>query len=153
MLRDAGMFDTARNESYLVPLYGQYIDCQARDIVRRFDLDSSLIKLIHIVFAFSTNCYTVKFDPWMEEDAFLYDSSRQLTSQNVYVEILWKYMTHRYGHADSVQRFAALVKRMLDLIVSSSNIYVDNPHHQMLVDDLVEEAKISVVIDEEEEEE
>ena len=89
----------------------------------------------------------------MEEDAFLYDSSRLLTSQNAYVEILWKYMIYRYGHEESVQRFTALVKQMLDLIVLSSDIYVDNPHHQILVDDLVEAAKITLVIDEQEEEE
>jgi hypothetical protein len=151
MLRDAGMFDNTRNESYLVPLYGQEIVCQAEAIARRFDLDSSLVKLIHIVFAFSTNCYIVKFDPWLEEDAFLHDSSRLLMSQNAYVEILWKYMIYRYGHEESVHRFAALIKQMLDLIVLSSDIYADNPHHQILVDDLVESAKITLVIDEEEE--
>ena len=150
MLRDAGMFDNARNEGFLVPLYGEAIVRQAKNIVQRLDLDSSLVKLIHIVFAFSTNCFTVKYDPWMERDAFLHGSLRLLRSQNVYVEILWKYMVYRYGHEGSVHRFTALVKHMLDLINLSTEIYGDNPHHQILVDDLVEAAQITLVIDEEE---
>ena len=147
MLREAGMFDNERNESLIVPLYGREAVRDAKRIIRRLDIDSSLVKMIHILFAFSTNCYTVAYDPHINHDALLLASFRLLGSQNFYTEILWKYMIYRYGFEESVLRFAALVKHMLDLIVLSANIYTDNPHHQVLVDDLVEEAKTELLRD------
>ena len=42
---------------------------------------------------------------------------------------------------------SSLVKQMLDLINLSTEIYGDNPHPQMLVDDLVEAAQITLVMD------
>jgi hypothetical protein len=80
----------------------------------------------------------------MHSDALLRGTFRLLGSQNLYTEILWKYMIYRYGYEQTVVRFAALVKQMLDLINLSTGIYTENPHHQILVDDFVEEAKIAL---------
>lgn len=148
MLRDAGMFGSKRNERILVPLYGHDIVHEAKKITSRLDIDSTLVKVIHIIFAFSTNSYTINYDTYMNNDALLLGAFRLLGSQNVYVEILWKYMLYRYGYHESIFRFAGLVKHMLDLIILSAGIYTENPHHQILVDDLVEEAKISLILDE-----
>ncbi len=144
MLRDAGMFNNSRNESIIIPLYGEEIVRQARRIIIKLDYDSILVKIIHIIFAFSTNCYTINYDPNMHSDALLRGTFRLLGSQNLYTEILWKYMIYRYGYEQTVVRFAALVKQMLDLINLSTGIYTENPHHQILVDDFVEEAKIAL---------
>ncbi len=145
MLRDSGMFDNRRNESIIVPLYGQEIVRQAKQINTRLDFDSTLVKIIHIIFAFSTNCYTVNYDPYMNKDALLRGTFRLFGSQNLYIEILWKYMLYRYGYEETVYRFLALVKQMLDLIILSAGIYLDNPRHQILVDNFVEEAKTELV--------
>jgi hypothetical protein len=146
MLRDAGIFNNSRNESLIIPLYGKEIVRQAKQIVMRLDYDSTLVKIIHIIFAFSTNCYTVNYDANMYSDALLQGAFRLLGSQNVYTEILWKYMIYRYGYEQTIIRFAGLVKQMLDLINLSAGIYMNNPHHQILVDDLVEEAKTFLIL-------
>jgi hypothetical protein len=148
MLRDAGIFHNNRNESLIVPLYGHEVVRQAKRIIMRLDFDSTLVKIIHIVFGFSTNCYTVNYDPCMNKDALLRGTFRLLGSQNVYVEILWKYMVYRYGYKETIYRFAALVKQMLDLIILSAGIYTYNPYHQILVDDFIEEAKSALDLDE-----
>jgi hypothetical protein len=148
MLRDAGIFDNSRNESIIVPLYGQEIVRQAKRINIKLDFDSTLVKMIHIMFAFSTNCYTINYDPYMNKDPLIRGTFRLLGSQNLYTEILWKYMIYRYGYKETILRFAALVKQMLDLIVLSAGIYTNNARHQILVDDLVEEAKITLVLGE-----
>ncbi|UJR08984.1 hypothetical protein I4U23_013234 [Adineta vaga] len=146
MLRDAGMFDNTRNESIIVPLYGHDVVHQAREITNRLDFNSSIVKIIHIIFAFSTNCYTVTYQANVKKDVFLHGTFRLLGSQNVYIEILWKYMLYRFGFEETVFRFTALVKQMLDLIVLSAGIYQKNAHHQILVDDLVEEAKTALAL-------
>lgn len=148
MLRDAGMFDNSKNESLIIPLYGHEIVRQAKRINMRLDYDSTLVKIIHIIFAFSANSYTVNYDPYMDKDALLHGTFRLLGSQNVYIEILWKYMLYRFGYKETIFRFAALVKQMLDLIILSASIYMHNPHHQILVDHLVEEAKNTLILDE-----
>jgi hypothetical protein len=148
MLRDAGMFDNNRNESIIVPLYGEEIVRQAKRIIIRLDYDSTLVKIIHIIFAFSTNCYTINYDLHMNKDALLRGTFRLLGSQELYTEILWKYMIYRYGYEETVYRFAGLIKQMLDLIILSAGIYTNNQHHQILVDNLVDEAKTALVLDE-----
>lgn len=148
MLRDAGMFDNQRNENLLVPLYGHEIVQQAKRIIMRLDSDSIIIKFIHIIFAFSTNCFTVNYDSDMNQDPLLHGTFRLFGSQNLYTEILWQYMLFRYDYQESVVRFAGLVKHMLDLIYLSTEIYGHNVHHQTLVDDLVEEAKTALILDE-----
>ncbi|CAF2659080.1 unnamed protein product [Rotaria sp. Silwood2] len=131
MLRDAGIFDNMRNESIILPLYGNEIVRQAKRITRRFDFDSTLIKIIHMVFAFSTNCYTINYDPYMNNDTLLIGTFRLLGSQNKLFFV-----------------FSALVKIILDQIIFSTDIYMNNRHHQILVDDLVEEAKTSLILNE-----
>lgn len=147
MLRDAGIFGSQRNESLIVPLYGYDIVQQAKQIIMRLDFDSVIVKFIHIIFAFSTNCYTIQFESNMNQDALLRGTFRLFGSQNVYTEILWQYMIYRYGYRDSVLRFSNLVKHMLDLIHLSTGIYQENVHHQILVDDLVNEAKDALILD------
>lgn len=150
MLRDAGMFDNARNESLIVPLYGEEIVRQAKRLIERLDSDSSLIKLMHMIFAFSTNCYTVNANRSNDRDALLHASFRLLGTQNVYVDLIWKYMLYRYGFDQSVRRFASLIKHMLDLIVLSSDIYRENHYHRILVDDLVDKAKVVLQFEQQE---
>ncbi|CAF4150440.1 unnamed protein product, partial [Rotaria sordida] len=68
--------------------------------------------------------------------------------QNVYTVLLWKYMPYRYGYKHTIRRFAALIKQILDLMVLSAGIYMDNQYHRILVDDLVEEAKTILILNE-----
>lgn len=147
MLRDGGIFDKIENENLIIPLYGENIVRQAKRVIIRLDFDSTLIKLMHIVFAFSTNCFTVNENRSKTRDVLLHASFRLFGTQNVYIEIIWKYMLYRYGYDQSVRRFAGLIKHMLDLIILSNNIYPSNPHHRILVDDLVEKAKGSLVLE------
>ncbi|CAF0801471.1 unnamed protein product [Adineta steineri] len=147
MLRDGGIFDNSRNEQVIVPLYGYDIVHRAKSITRHLTYDSTLVKIMHIIFAFSTNSYTVNFDKKnMNSDALINGSFRLLGSQNMYVEILWKYMLYRYTYMEAALHFAALIKYMLDLITLSADIYSENIHHQTLVDDLVEQAKNTLII-------
>jgi hypothetical protein len=146
VLRDGEIFGDSRNESLLMPLYGDDIIRQIKRINIKMDLDSTLIKIMHIIFDFSANCYTVNFDMNMDTDALLRGTFRLLGSQNMYVEILWKYMLYRYNYTEAALRFASLVKQLLDLITISVGIYTNNIHHQILIDELVEQATTALTL-------
>ncbi|CAF1096342.1 unnamed protein product [Rotaria sordida] len=148
MLRDAGIFDNIRNERILIPLYGHEVVRQARKIIMRLDFDSTIVKIIHMIFAFSTNCYAVDYDPHMNKDPLLPGTFRLFGSQNVYTEILWKYMIYRYGYKETILRFAALIKQILDQIMATTDIYINNRHHRTLVDDSIKEAETAVILNE-----
>ncbi|CAF1522004.1 unnamed protein product [Adineta ricciae] len=146
MLRDGGIFESYRNETVIMPLYGYEAVQKARSIIKRLGYDSTLAKAMVAVFAFSTNCFTVDFDKDHHQDALLHGEFRLLGSQNMYVEILWTYMLYRYSYMEAALRFAGLVKHMLDLIILSSDIYTENVYHQQLVDDVVEQAKNTLTL-------
>ncbi|CAF3830329.1 unnamed protein product [Rotaria sp. Silwood1] len=148
MLRDAGIFNNMRNESIIAPLYGQEIVHRAKRISMKLDFDSTLVKMLHMIFAFSTNCYTINYNPHMNNDALLTGTFRLLGSQDVYTEILWKYMIYRYGYEETILRFTALIKIILDQIILSTDTYMNNRYHQIIVDDLVEKAKHSLSLNE-----
>jgi uncharacterized membrane protein len=110
--------------------------------------DKTLIKLMLIILAFSSNCYMLDERQTIFNDHLLYGTFRLLGSQNVFVEILWKYMIYRYGYRETVLRFSALVKQTLDLISLVVNMYRSDKLHQHFVDDTIKMATSIVKLDE-----
>ncbi|UJR32854.1 hypothetical protein I4U23_020316 [Adineta vaga] len=106
----------------------------------RLEQDNTLIKLMLIIIAFSSNCYMLDEQQSLFNDHLLRGTFRLFGSQNVFVEILWKYMIYRYGYRDAVRRFAALVKQTLDLISLVVNMYKSDKIHQYFVDDTIKVA-------------
>jgi hypothetical protein len=104
----------------------------------RLEHDTTLIKLMLIIIAFSSNCYMLDEHQTLNNDHLLLGTFRLLGSQNVFVEILWKYMIYRYGYRETVLRFAALVKQTLDLISLLVNMYKNNKLQQNFVDDTIQ---------------
>ncbi|CAF1015701.1 unnamed protein product [Adineta ricciae] len=145
MLRNAGILGNSRNQRIVVPVYGQAVVDRLSKISTTLNSNIPIVKLIHIVFGFSTNCFAVTYRKNADRDALLHGSFRLFGSQNVYITILWKYMVYQYGFQESVVRFSTLVGKMLDLISISSDVYNENAYHQILVDDLVENAQAALI--------
>jgi len=75
------------------------------------------------------------FQEETHNDSLLSDTYRLVGSQNVYVEISWKYTTYQYGYYDSALRFARLIKLFLDLIKYSVNAFMNNTTYHGAVTD------------------
>ncbi|CAF1016599.1 unnamed protein product [Adineta ricciae] len=144
-LRNAGILGNRQNQRIVVPIYGQAVVDRVSMISTTLDSNSPIVKLIQIVFAFSTNCFAVTYRKNVDRDALLHGSFRLFGSQNVYITILWKYMLYQYGFRESVARFSTLVGKLLDLISMSSDVYNENAYHQVLVDYLVENAQAALI--------
>jgi hypothetical protein len=122
-------------------IYGLEMMIQAMRINRELDHDLILIKLMLIILAFSSNCSIVNIPQVIHNDSLLSGAYRLLGSQNVYVEILWKYTTYRYGYYNSALRFARLIKLFLDLIKYSANAYMNNGIYHRLVNSINQQIK------------
>ncbi len=68
---------------------------------------------------------------------------RLLEAQNIYAEMMFKYMLYRYGYHEATLRFASLIKSCLDqsLIVSGDG---DLQKHHQMVQTITEETERSL---------
>lgn len=78
----------------LLSIYGYDIFQQTKRIIKQLNYDLIIIKLILLIFTFPSNCYMVDKHKNMYDDSLLYGTFRLLSSQNLYVEILWKYIIY-----------------------------------------------------------
>ncbi|CAF4297968.1 unnamed protein product [Adineta steineri] len=56
-------------------------------------------------------------------------------------------MTYRYGYYDAARRFFRLIEIFLDLIKYSGAVYTYNDTHHRLVDNILGQAKQSLIVD------
>lgn len=146
--RDLKMLENAAWSNTLTYTLGSDMIERKRYLNSRLEHDTTLIKLMLIIIAFSSNCYMLDERQTIYNDHLLYGTFRLLGSQNVFVDILWKYMIYRYGYRESVLRFSRLVKQTLDLITLVVNMYRSDRLHQNFVDDTIKMATSMIKLDE-----
>ncbi|CAF1112670.1 unnamed protein product [Adineta ricciae] len=145
LMRESGIFDTPENEMIVALLYDNDTIRQARLISKRLD-DPILIKLMLVALAFSSNCLTQANHRNFDRDSLLHGTFRLFGSQNVYVELLWKYLNHQHDDYQAVQRFSKLIKLFLDTFKFSCEVYETNELYKKFIDIVTEEAEKSSVI-------
>ena len=146
--RDLAMLDNPVWMKTLTYTLGSDMIERKRYLNDRLEQDATLLKLMLIIVAFSSNCYMLDENQSIYNDQLLLGTFRLLGSQNVFVEILWKYMIYRYGHRETVIRFTGLVKQTLDLILLAVNLYKHNTIHQSFVDSTIQMATSTTKIGE-----
>ena len=134
IFRFAGAFDSLLSSNIIMSIYGYDVFQQTKRIAMRLEYDSLIIKLMLIILAFSSNCYMVDDDEKLNHDSLLNGTFRLFGSQNVYVEILWRYMIDRYNYYDAALRFDRLIKYVLDLIQILENTHKNNKIHQNFIE-------------------
>ena len=132
-------------QSYTIA-YGSKTIKQLNHLVKRIDPDLTLFKLMLVMITFSSNCSILHVHENMHNDSLIFGTFRLLGSQNVYVELLWKYMIYRYGYFDTILRFHKLVKQILDMMKHSATVYTSNEIHHDLIDNFVEKTKEKLII-------
>jgi hypothetical protein len=148
--RNSGILDNIKCLEAFINIYGSDMMLLANKMNERLDPDSTLIKLILMVFAFSSNCLIINTYENLKHDSLLYGTFRLLGSQNVYVELLWKYMLYRYGYNESIIRFSRLIQTFLLQLTNMAIIHTNNEAHQKMVADVIEKTKQSLSINENE---
>ncbi|CAF1214311.1 unnamed protein product [Adineta ricciae] len=149
LFREAGIFRNHMSENTLVPLYGYNNVQRTKYISNLLDYDLTLVKLALTALTFSSNCYMTSVEQMGSyRDCLLYGTFRLFGSQNVYAELLWRYMLYKYDFSQAVRRFDALIKASVDSLTLSSNIYESNRTHQDFADELALRTEFSLQLNE-----
>ena len=112
--RESGLSSNDQFNQMLIRLHGgEMVWCQAR-LERQLDQDPILVKLILVVATFSSNLFITEADDNFHQDALRLGIFRLFGSQNIYVQLLWKYLIYRYDFRGAVLRYSQLIKQILD---------------------------------------
>lgn len=137
------------NESKYIHLfttiYGSDILLQAKQINKELINNSVIIKIMLIIFIFSSNCSMVNIQENLFDDGFLYDTHSLFIRQNIYVELLWKFMIFNYDYYESILCFSRFIGLFLNLIKYSGIAYENNAIYHMLVENVFHKAKSSFI--------
>jgi len=132
----------------LIESFSKFYSFEMFQLIKYFneqiDLDATTLKLILFVFAFSTNCIFINNFDDNERDSLIHGTFRLLTSQNTYLEVLWKYMIYRYGYLESIRRISQLVQIFVCLSKHLSSISMNNSTYQNLIANIVENIQKSL---------
>ncbi|UJR15864.1 hypothetical protein I4U23_002790 [Adineta vaga] len=101
-----------------IETYGLTIIHEVVKLAHRIDQDGILFKLVLVVLSFST-CYNTIYTTDDDHNVTL-QSNSSLNSmeifsiQNIYVDVMFKFLLYRYGYDQAVLRFGSLIKTILD---------------------------------------
>ena len=124
-------------------IYGPTILVYMNRFVNQLEQNGTLVKVMFLILAFSSNCSVVVCN--QSEDMHALSSSIALAQvQDILVTMLWKYLLYLFGFAGAVQRYSLMIKLVLD-ILGSSNDQMSGEHSKM-IDSLVEETTHSLAI-------
>ncbi len=107
LIRQARLFDDPSfyesSEMLFRPTATAFFKC----VIDKLDPDDTFIKLILSILSFSTVNYTVytKFDP-----TNMINVKAILPTHDMYTELAWRYVLHKYGHDQAVIRFSNLLR-------------------------------------------
>jgi hypothetical protein len=141
VFRESGVFYNHNTEYAVTPLYGYNNAQRTKYVTLRLDHDLTLVKLMLITLTFSSNYFMINEEDHIIRDSLLNGTFRLFGSQNVYAEILWKYMTYRYGYWEAVRRFDSMIKVSLDALNLVSDIYDSNKTHRDFTENISEQCE------------
>ncbi|UJR09463.1 hypothetical protein I4U23_013701 [Adineta vaga] len=143
---EANVYDNEDYISICNEIYGvEYVQV-SYNIIKRIESNRTLLKLMLIVLAFSSNASLVSFDQSIKlTNRSTIQSIYLIRIQNVFVTMLWKYIVYQYGFVEAVRRFSCLVKSFLDTLSQiERNV---STQHMKMVDDIVEKTLYSLKLE------
>ncbi|UJR14307.1 hypothetical protein I4U23_001302 [Adineta vaga] len=134
-------------------IYGSNFSEDCIRVAHRLDNDLTLIKLFLPVILFSTTCYVnlpnntsgISQSSSINMNSIFLNTSRLYYIQNIYIEILFKYMILRFGYNEASIRFAALLKTFMD-----QSVYIlqaeEVQQHDELIQTVVQEKVFPIIL-------
>lgn len=110
IVRELNLHNNYEYTSCAITIYGSTLAQKVAYNANHMDTDGTLIKILLIILSFST-CYDT-INP--TDTNLLLNTNEIFLTQNIYIEIMFKYMLFRYGYNEASVRFAKLIKIVLD---------------------------------------
>lgn len=123
--------------------YGNEPIYDIQNVLKYIDSDIIVAKLTISIFAFSN---TLSICSQTKSNSFL-NTLTIFSIENIYVEILWKYLLYRYGYYHSIQRFINIIQTLLAASQILRNAQRIGKHLND-IDALIEQTEISLLINE-----
>ena len=110
--------------------YGsEYID-QVFKITNRIEPNKTLIKILIPILIFSSNLSIVTY-PGHYDTKIRMISTYLINFENLYLNILWKYLIYQYGFIESIRRFDRMIKTILDIYQARKYLIQTKIHDQL----------------------
>jgi hypothetical protein len=143
---EAKVFDIESHVATCNEIYGADYVKESERLLKRMDLNGTLIKMMLIILVFSSNCSIVLPDhTFNSTDTSVASSIILIRIQDSLVVILWKYLVHQYGFIGAVRRLDFLVKNYLDVLnrVNENS----SKQHVKMVDVIIDKVSQSLTSD------
>lgn len=98
-------------------LYGPDYFTKCSLIPKRLDPNSTLIKIMLFIILFSSN-YSIVTHEHSSGTQNILNSIILIKFQDLFADLLWKYLIYQYGFRETVLRYSSLIKTVLD------NLYI-----------------------------
>ncbi|UJR36660.1 hypothetical protein I4U23_029377 [Adineta vaga] len=141
------IFDNPTHLQNCYEIYGEEYVKENRHLLARLDQNGTLIKIMMLILAFSTNCSLVSLDKiTTSAETSTASSIILMRIQDMFIVILWKYLIYQYGFLGAVRRLDHLVKFYLELLLRMNdnssrehddmiNVLIDKTTHSLTKDD------------------
>jgi hypothetical protein len=84
-------------------------------LIYQLEQNDILLKLFFVVLLFSTHLSIVSYNNF--EEIKYENYSYQLNQyENIFIDLLWKYMLYKYDFQECIYRFSMMIKIVLDLL-------------------------------------
>ncbi|UJR23912.1 hypothetical protein I4U23_026884 [Adineta vaga] len=136
LLYQSHLFDYSLFYQSTQTIFSSNSTATIKRVIGHLDSDDTFIKLVLAILAFSTTNYTI----YSGSMSHLIDSNAILPTQNLYTEITWRYLLHKYNQNEAVIRFMNVIRCMLlvnKVIVEAH----DSQQFMEIVDDIIEQSE------------
>ena len=143
---EAKVFDNESHVATCNEIYGVDYVKESYRLLIRMELNGTLIKMMLIILAFSSNCSIV-----LPEHTFnlantsITSSITLIHIQDVLVVTLWKYLVYQYGFIGAVRKLDYLVKNYLDVLNRVNENH--SQQHAKMVDVIIDKITHSLTPD------
>ncbi|CAF3588227.1 unnamed protein product [Rotaria sp. Silwood1] len=114
IMRQSDLINNSAFRNGLEITYGTIPYQLSLKVISLVDQDVDLVKLTLSIFAFCTNCCTVFNEN--TSHTYLRDIQSLLNIQNMYAEVIWKYLLYKYKFEQAVIRFTHLIRTIIGAI-------------------------------------
>jgi hypothetical protein len=117
-------------------IYGHETIESLRKFSRQLEHNGTLVKLMLLILAFSTNSSAIVFDcskdiKSISSSIFIFDI------QNMFITMFWKYLVYQYGFFEAIRWFNSFIKYILAVIQSMYER--ENAQHNVMVNTVIEQ--------------
>lgn len=138
IVRELNLHKNYEYTSCAITTYGLSTAQKVAQIATQMDNDGTLFKLLLVILSFST-CYDSVYPKDDYNNILLSNTIEIYSIQNIYIEVMFKYMLFRYGYKEASIRFANFIKTILDQNMCLETVR-DNKFQKSIVKTVIQDA-------------